>query len=116
MKKLILRGFGVTTFVFLTMWGVSGLTSIQLFTAFDPISQALKEFELTDIVFSKLRPEPVPDSRIVIVNIGPSRRHIAQQIRAHAHDAGCSRAGALVSIRSHALNALVAYLEHHKAK
>jgi CHASE2 domain-containing sensor protein len=80
MKKVILRGFAVTSFVFLVMWGVSGLTDIKLFTAFDPISQALQEFELTDIVFSKLRPTPSADSRIVIVNLGQSRREIAQQI------------------------------------
>ena len=81
MKKSILRGFGVTLFVFLAMWGVSGISHIQLFSAFDPISQALGEFELTDYVFSKLRPDPVPDSRIVLVNIGPSRREIGQQIQ-----------------------------------
>jgi hypothetical protein len=81
MKKLILKGFAVTAFVFVTMWGVSGITSIKLFSAFDPISQALQEFELTDIVFSKLREAPNPDSRIVLVNIGPSRREIAQQIQ-----------------------------------
>lgn len=82
MKKSILRGFAITLFVFATMWGVSGLTSLNIFTAFDPIGQALAEFELTDIVFSKLRPDPVPDSRIVIVNIGQStRRDIAQEIQ-----------------------------------
>jgi CHASE2 domain-containing sensor protein len=81
MKQLILKGFGVTIFVFLTMWGISGLTQYKLFSAFDPISQALAEFELTDYVFSKLRPDPQPDPRIVLVNIGPSRREIAQQIQ-----------------------------------
>lgn len=81
MKKLIFRGVSVTAFVFLTMWGFSGITELKLFSAFDPISQALAEFELTDYVFSSLRPDPAPDSRIVLVNIGPSRREIAQQIQ-----------------------------------
>src|SRR5687768_11220645 len=82
MKQLILKGFGVTIFVFLTMWGISGLAQIKLFSAFDPISQALAEFELTDYVFSKFRPEPVPDPRIVLVNFGNStRREIAEQIQ-----------------------------------
>jgi hypothetical protein len=54
---------------------------LKLFNAFDPISQALEEFELTDWVFSKLRKDPVPDERIVIVNIAPDRRMIAEQIR-----------------------------------
>lgn len=80
MKNLILRGINVTVFVFLTMWGLSGITSIQLFSAFDPLSQALSEFEMTDYVFSKLRPDPVPDPRIVIVNVAPDRAAIAQQI------------------------------------
>jgi CHASE2 domain-containing sensor protein len=63
------------------MWGVQKITSLRLFNAFDPISQALGEFELTDIVFSQLRPDPVPDSRIILLNIGPSRRAIAYQIQ-----------------------------------
>lgn len=81
MLKATVRCFSVTAFVFLTMWGVQKITSFRLFNAFDPISQALGEFELTDLVFSRLRPNPVPDSRIVLVNIGPSRRAVAYQIQ-----------------------------------
>lgn len=81
MKLQILRGFYVTLFVFLTLWGLSKLTTFAIFNAFDPISQALGEFELTDYVFSNIRPEPEIDSRIVLVNIGPSRGAIAEQIR-----------------------------------
>jgi CHASE2 domain-containing sensor protein len=81
MKKLILRGFSVTLFVFLTMWGLSGLGDLKLFSAFDPISVALGEFELTDYVFSKFREQPMPDKRIVIVNIGQAtRRDVAQAL------------------------------------
>lgn len=82
MKKLFLRGILVTAFVFLTGWGVNGLTDIKLFSAFDPISVALEEFELTDYVFSKFREDPVPDSRIVLVNLSQaSRREIGQAVR-----------------------------------
>jgi CHASE2 domain-containing sensor protein len=81
MKKTILRGFSVTLFVFLTMWGVSGLADLKVFTAFDPISVALDEFDITDYVFSKFRPVPDIDDRIVIVNIAHSRMEIAQQIQ-----------------------------------
>lgn len=81
MKKLLIRGLAVTLFVFFTMWGVSQLTQFKVLSAFDPISTALAEFELTDYVFSALRPPPLPDSRIVLVNLGPSRRDIAQQIQ-----------------------------------
>lgn len=80
MKKAILRAAAVTAFVFGMLWAFSGLSQMNLFSAFDPISQAFGEFELTDYVFSKLREEPVPDPRIVLVNIGPSRAAIAQQI------------------------------------
>jgi CHASE2 domain-containing sensor protein len=80
MKKSIVRGATITGFVFLMMWGFKGVSTLNMFTAFDPISQALGEFELTDWVFSKFRDQPEPDPRIVIVNIGPSRAAIAQQI------------------------------------
>jgi CHASE2 domain-containing sensor protein len=82
MKKLILRGFSVTLFVFGMMWGGSKLTDFKLFTAFDPIGEALKEFELTDIVFSKIRPDPKIDERIVLVNLSTAtRRDLGQAIR-----------------------------------
>jgi len=82
MKKLLVKGVAVTLFVFFTLWAVSKITDFKVFQAFDPISQALSEFELTDYVFSQFRNPPVPDPRIVLVNIGPlSRREVAQQIQ-----------------------------------
>jgi CHASE2 domain-containing sensor protein len=64
------------------MFGVAKITDLKLFQAFDPISTALQEFELTDYVFSRFRTPPVPDPRIVLVNIGSlSRREMAQQIQ-----------------------------------
>ena len=82
MKQLILRGLFVTLFVFATIWGVSGLSDLKLFSAFDPISVALSEFQLTDYVFSKLRDAPDPDDRIVLVNLShASRREIAQAVQ-----------------------------------
>lgn len=80
MKRLLVRGTAVTSFVFLLMWALSGITSLNVFSAFDPFSQALGEFELTDYAFSKLRADPVPDERIVVVNLGPDRRTIAHQV------------------------------------
>jgi CHASE2 domain-containing sensor protein len=63
------------------MWVFSGISTLNLFSAFDPVSQALGEFELTDYAFSNLRPSPVVDEKIVLVNIGHiSRREIAAQI------------------------------------
>ena len=64
------------------MYGANQLTSINLFSAFDVIGLALKDFELTDYAFSNLRPDPVVEERIILVNIGTlSRREIAQQIQ-----------------------------------
>jgi CHASE2 domain-containing sensor protein len=81
MKKAIIRGCSVTVFVFLMMAGLQQLTQWKVLSAFDPISQALSEFSLTDYVFSKLRPDPEIDTRIVLVNIGQlSRAEIAQQV------------------------------------
>ncbi|HYC85310.1 MAG TPA: CHASE2 domain-containing protein [Chryseosolibacter sp.] len=81
MMKSIIRGFAVTAFVFLIGLGASQLGSLNLFSAFDPIGQALSEFELTDIVFSNLRDDPKADSSIVIANIGQaSRMEIAQML------------------------------------
>jgi CHASE2 domain-containing sensor protein len=80
MKKLYLQSLAITTFVFCMMWGVSQVTDFKFFSAFDPISQALTDFELTDYAFSNLRPDPLVDQRIVLVNLAPNRGLIAQQI------------------------------------
>jgi CHASE2 domain-containing sensor protein len=81
MRKFWLQSLSITVFVFFMMWAVSGITDYKLFSAFDPISQALQDFELTDYAFSKLRPDPTVDERIIIVNLAPSRREMAQQLQ-----------------------------------
>lgn len=81
MVKFWLNCVYVTAFVFFMLWAVSKLTDFKLFSAFDPISQALSDFELTDYAFSNLREDPLPEQRIVLVNIGHlTRREIAAQI------------------------------------
>lgn len=80
------RGFWIdtliaTTFVFLVMWGIFGLTQLNLFNAFDSIGKALGDVDLTDYVFWGLRDAPNADENIVLVNIGElSRREVAQEI------------------------------------
>jgi len=70
-----------TAFVFLLMWGVAEFfVSIEIL---DPIGEAIGDVEITDVVFSQLRTEePVPDERVVLVNIGNlDRAGVAEQIR-----------------------------------
>lgn len=81
MKRFWLQCLSITAFVFVMMWGVSKITDFKLFNAFDPISQALTDFEMTDYSFSNLRSDPDAEQRIVIVNIGSlNRREVAQQV------------------------------------
>lgn len=80
MKKIALQSLIITAFVFIMMWGVSKLADLKMFNAFDPISQALTDFEMTDYAFSNLRHNPEVDQRIVLVNLAPNRALIAQQI------------------------------------
>lgn len=57
-----------------------GLIPAQ-FEVLDPISKALSDFELTDLVFSQLREDQSPDTNIVLVNIAHlSRAEIGQQV------------------------------------
>jgi CHASE2 domain-containing sensor protein len=59
------------------------LTHVPIkFDLLDPIGKALADFELTDLVFSQLRPEQTLDTNIVLVNIAHlSRAEIGQQIK-----------------------------------
>ncbi|MCU0368157.1 MAG: CHASE2 domain-containing protein [Cyclobacteriaceae bacterium] len=81
MKRFWFQCLNITIFVFTMMWLVNKLTDLKMFNAFDPFSQALKDFEMTDYAFSKLREDPKVDERIVIVNLGElSRREVAAQL------------------------------------
>ncbi|MEQ1587812.1 MAG: CHASE2 domain-containing protein [Cyclobacteriaceae bacterium] len=81
MKKISIKSLAITVFVFFMMWGVNKAMDFKGLSAFDGMSQAFKEFEITDIVFSQLRPDPLVDQRIVVVNLGVlDRRDVAQQI------------------------------------
>src|SRR5882724_8576722 len=82
MIKFWIQCLYVTLFVFFMLWAFSGLFDLKLFSAFDPVSQALGQFELTDQAFSNLREEPKPDERVVLVNIGNlTRREVAQELQ-----------------------------------
>lgn len=82
MRKFWLDCVIATVFVFLAMWGLVGITQLNVFNAFDSIGETLADVELTDWVFKELRDTPDVDENIVIVNIGRlSRREIAQQLQ-----------------------------------
>lgn len=82
MKKFWLNCFVATLFVFGLMWALDKLMELNMFDAFDPIGQALNDFELTDYAFSNLRNDPLVEERIILVNIGNiPRGAIAEQIR-----------------------------------
>ena len=82
MKKFWLNCFLATVFVFALMWALDKLMELNMFDAFDPIGQALNDFELTDYAFSNLRDDPLVEERIILVNIGNiPRGAIAEQIR-----------------------------------
>lgn len=81
MRKFWLDCVFATAFVFLALWGLFGLTQLNIFNAFDSLGEALSDVELTDYVFSGLRDDPNVDENIVLVNIGTlNRRQIAEQL------------------------------------
>ena len=81
MRKFWLDCVFATAFVFLALWGLFGLTQLNVFNAFDTLGEALSDVELTDYVFSGLRDDPKVDTSVVLVNIGTlSRRQIAEQL------------------------------------
>lgn len=69
-----------TLFIFLVLYGISKIP-VQL-EVLDPISKALKDFEMTDLVFGQMRKEQPLDTNIVLINIGDlSRADIGRQIQ-----------------------------------
>ncbi|XOV93171.1 MAG: CHASE2 domain-containing protein [Bacteroidota bacterium] len=69
-KKFWLDVILATFFIFGLMGLFNSVTAFNIFDVFDPIGEAFSDMEVTDIVFSQLRDEPVADDRIVLVNIG----------------------------------------------
>jgi CHASE2 domain-containing sensor protein len=81
MKRFWIGNLITTLFVFFMMWGTSKLFDFKFLSAFDPIGQALSDFEMTDYAFSNLRPDPRVEDRIILVNFGTlGRMDVAQQI------------------------------------
>lgn len=71
-----------TLFVFLVIFAIGKLPIFNT-DIFNPIERMLKDFQVTDVVFSKLKERPPVDTNVVLVNIGELPRDgIAAQINA----------------------------------
>ena len=68
-KKFWLDVILGTVFIFGLMGLFNSVTAFKIFDIFDPIGTAFGDMELTDIVFSQLRDDPVADDRVVLVNL-----------------------------------------------
>lgn len=80
-KKFWLDVILGTLFIFAIMGIFSSVTAFRIFDIFDPIGDAFADMEMTDVVFSQLRDQPVVDDRVVVVNVGNrSRFEIAMMI------------------------------------
>ena len=85
MKRFWFNCLMVTIFTFAFMYGLSKLLDLKMFSAFDPIGQAIGDMEVSDIAF-RLRDVPAYDSSVVMVNIGDivsmahDRALIAQEV------------------------------------
>lgn len=73
-RKLWLDVILGTLFVFGLMGLFRSVSAFKVFDIFDPIADSLGDFQVTDIVFSQLREDPIADDRIVLVNIGAESR------------------------------------------
>lgn len=74
------RYFFITVLIFLFVGIITLIPFNCLFL--DPIAKAIGDFDVYDIVYSKLREEQKADTNIVLVNLGNlSRKEIAEQIK-----------------------------------
>jgi hypothetical protein len=82
MKKFWLDSIFATLFVFVALYGLKQLTTLNILNAFDVVGKAVADMELADIAFSNLRDDPAIDTNVVIVNTGYlTRGQIGDQIR-----------------------------------
>lgn len=70
MLKNLFHDIVITIIVLLSMWGIGQVPLFKNLEVLNPIAEATEDFDMTDVVFSKLRPEPKGDDRITVVNIG----------------------------------------------
>lgn len=78
-KKFWLDTVFGTLFIFTVI--LFGMTILSRMDFLDPMGEAIDDMEVTDLVFSQLREEPLADTNIVVINIGNLPRALfAEQI------------------------------------
>jgi CHASE2 domain-containing sensor protein len=80
LKKVFSQdNFFATAFIFLMMWGLSNIKINS--DILNPVSDMFGDFEITDLVSSKIEEETPEDTNIVLINIGNlTRDEIAAEI------------------------------------
>lgn len=63
-----------TAFIFGLMGMFGSITTFGIFDAMDPIGDTVGDMEITDVVFSQLREDPIGDDRVVLVNLSDLSR------------------------------------------
>lgn len=80
MRKIFTLDVALTTISVFIGLGMLSLVALRL-DFLNPIVQNLQDFDLTDVIFSRLAPTDIADTNIVLVNIGDcSRADIAREI------------------------------------
>ncbi len=70
MLKNLFHDIVITIIVLASMWGIGQVPLFKNLEVLNPIAEATQDFDMTDVVFSKLRLDPKGDDRITLVNIG----------------------------------------------
>ncbi|WP_421875254.1 CHASE2 domain-containing protein [Marinoscillum sp.] len=74
MRKFLLDTVLCSLFIFGIMGLFSSVTYFKIFDLFDPIGDMFADFEMSDLVMSKLRDAPPASEDIVVVNIAHANR------------------------------------------
>ncbi|MFT6867262.1 MAG: CHASE2 domain-containing sensor protein [Cyclobacteriaceae bacterium] len=82
MKRFIIDTILCSAFIFSLMGLFASFTLFKVFDVFDPIGDMFSDFEMSDLVMSKLRVPPSASEDILVVNIADANREeIAQMIQ-----------------------------------
>ncbi|SMD38706.1 sensor domain CHASE2-containing protein [Reichenbachiella faecimaris] len=57
-------------FILVLAFLVTRVTAFNIFDVFDPVGAVFEDMESTDIVFSRLRADPIAEENLILVNVG----------------------------------------------